>query len=118
MPNTHELQDDGCRVDGTRQSSRKHSLVPSYKLQARKWVRKECNDDRVHTDISTLKMVLMSEDLPEPGCNETSLLASRACVIHNTHLTHNENSEPANDDTAVIKTVSTASDHAPKVVGK
>jgi hypothetical protein len=72
--------------------------VPSYKLQAHKWVGKERNDDRVHTDISTLKMVLMSEDLPEPGCDKTSSVSSAASsVIHNTHLTHNENSEPVNE---------------------
>ena len=92
--------------------------MPSYRLQAHKWVGKERNDDRVHTDISTLKMVLMSEDLPEPGCDKTSSVLSTASVIHNTHLTHNENSEPVNDGTAVIMTDSTASDHTPKVVGK
>jgi hypothetical protein len=64
-------------------------------------------------------MVLMSEDLPEPSYDETSLLASTAWVIHNnTHLTHNENSEPVNDGTAVTISDSTASDHTPKVVGK
>jgi hypothetical protein len=63
-------------------------------------------------------MVLMSEDLPEPRCDEISSVASTACVIHDTHLTHNKNSEPVNNGTAVIMTVSTASDHAPKVVGK
>jgi hypothetical protein len=92
--------------------------VHSYKSQARKWIRKECNDDRVHTDISTLKMVLMSEDLPEPCCDETLSVASTACEIHYTYLTHNENSESVNDDTAVIMTESTASDHTPKVIGK
>ena len=104
-------------MDRTRQESRNHSLVPAYKLQARKRVRKECNDDRVHTDISTLNTDLISEDFPEPRCNETSSVAPTAGVIHNTHLTHNENPEPVNG-TAVIMTDRTASDHTPKVVGK
>ena len=63
-------------------------------------------------------MVLMSEDLPEPGCDETSSVASTTCAIHNTHLTHNEDSEPVDDNTAFIMTVSTASNHTPEVVGK
>ena len=45
-------------------------MVLSYKLQARKWARRECSGDRVHTDISTLKTTLMSEDLPERGCDK------------------------------------------------
>ena len=45
-------------------------MVLSYKLQAREWARRECNGDRVHTDISTLKITLMSEDLPERGCDK------------------------------------------------
>ena len=89
-------------MDGTRKLSRKHSLVPSYKLQAGERVRKECNNDRVHTGISTLKMVLMSEDLPEPCYDETPSVASTAHVIHDTHLAHNKNSEPVNDGTTVI----------------
>jgi hypothetical protein len=63
----------------------------------------ECEDDCVQTDISTLKMALMREDLPESRCDEACIsagpVALRVCPIDDTHLSHNENSESMDNAT-------------------
>jgi len=42
-------------------------------LKFRKLVRQVCEDNGVQTDMSALKMVLMSEDLPESRCDEVCI---------------------------------------------
>ena len=63
-------------------------------------MRQECEDNWVQTDISTLKMVLMRDDLPESRCGvKHASVAPRVCLIDDRHLSHNENSESMDNAT-------------------
>ena len=48
-------------------------------------------DDGAPTDMFTLKLALMSEDLPDSGYDETLAISSRTCQIAWTHLAHSDN---------------------------
>ena len=59
-------------------------------------------NDRAHTDISALKVALMSDDLPHSRCDNIYPYESTIYVIGNTHFSDNENSESVDDGTVLL----------------
>jgi hypothetical protein len=81
-------------------------------------VEQETKDDWVHTDISTLKTALMSEDLPDSRCDETCISCVHGLSVDNTHPSRNENSESVDNGTVVVMPDRTTSDYILEVVRK